>query len=183
MRTARTRTLAALAAGMMLAATACSSDVSDTATPDDDQVAVTEAEVEAEAEIGAEIDTESEAEIDGEAPDPTEPPTTEQPVSVAPPLVPNLAVIEQLTELAQAGEQPLLAWSAVEGADSYRLVVRDGAGDAYWAWSGTETEVFLGGGASRDGAGARVPDGGEWSIIARDTDGATIATSGWTPLT
>ncbi len=111
-----------------------------------------------------------------------EPPETTAPPTTAPPLVPSLEPITVVPTVADVGDQPTLEWSSVDGAAEYRVVVRDGDGAAYWAWSGPETSVVLGGGSSPEGAGARVPDGGEWSVIARDADAATIATSGWTPF-
>lgn len=112
-----------------------------------------------------------------------EPPETTVPPTTAPPLVPSLEPITVVPTVADVGDQPTLEWMSVDGAAEYRVVVRDGDAAAYWAWSGPETSVVLGGGTSPEGAGARVPDGGEWSVIARDAEGATIATSGWTPFT
>lgn len=97
--------------------------------------------------------------------------------------MPSLAPITVVPTVADVGDQPTLEWMDVDGAAEYRVAVRDGDGVASWAWSGPETSVVLGGGSSPDGAGARVPEGGAWSVIARDADAARFTTSGWTPFT
>ncbi len=89
-----------------------------------------------------------------------------------PPPFPELVV--QPTE---AGPRPLLAWDAVEGAANYQLVVLDADGTAYWAWSGTETSVFLGGMENQNAVGAWVFEPLTWVVAAEDADGATLAMS------
>lgn len=82
-----------------------------------------------------------------------------------------------VTEPTVAGPHPELAWSAVDGAASYDLIVLDGAGDPYWAWSGGATSVYLGGVENPDAIGAWVFDPLTWIVTARDSDGQPLAMS------
>ena len=97
---------------------------------------------------------------------------TEEAAAELPPPFPELVV--QPTE---PGPRPLLAWDAVEGAVNYQLVVLDADGTAYWAWSGTETSVFLGGMENPDAVGAWVFEPLTWVVAAEDPNGATLAMS------
>ncbi len=89
-----------------------------------------------------------------------------------PPPFPELVV--QPTE---PGPRPLLAWDTVEGAVDYELFVLDADGAAYWAWSGTETSVYLGGMENPDAVGAWVFEPLTWVVAAVDADGTTLAMS------
>lgn len=77
--------------------------------------------------------------------------------------------------------RPLLSWEPVDGAARYSLLVFDDAGDAYWAWEGTATQVHLGGGVDdplpdeAEGPTAEVAD--SWFVVAHDAGGAPIAAS------
>lgn len=82
-----------------------------------------------------------------------------------------------VTEPSVAGPHPELAWSAVDGAASYDLIVLDGAGDPYWAWSGEATSVYLGGVQNPDAVGAWVFEPLTWIVTARDSDGQPLAMS------
>ncbi len=91
----------------------------------------------------------------------------------------NGVEIEQLTDKLGGGPRPMLAWSPVEGSDSYTVVVYDAEGAPWWSWSGPGTEVVIGGvqtdteiGGPRAGAGVR------WIVMSFDADGNMIGTSG-----
>lgn len=81
------------------------------------------------------------------------------------------------TEPTIAGPHPELAWTAVEGAASYDLIVLDGAGDPYWAWAGEATSVYLGGVENADAVGAWTFEPLTWIVTARDSDGQPLAMS------
>lgn len=81
------------------------------------------------------------------------------------------------TEPTDPGPHPELVWSAVSGAASYDLIVLDGAGDPYWAWSGDSTSVYLGGVQNPDAAGAWVFEPLTWIVTARDGEGEPLAMS------
>lgn len=83
---------------------------------------------------------------------------------------------------AEAGVRPLLSWSAVDGAALYRVVVVDGDGAPYWAWSGSDTEVFVGGVDDATLPGAVVSEAMTWSVAALDADGLPLALSDPAPL-
>jgi hypothetical protein len=80
-------------------------------------------------------------------------------------------------EDAERGSNPMLSWAPVDGAVLYRVVVLDPNGDAYWAWSGTETSVPVGGNATPTLVGARVYDAMSWQVAAHGADGAPLAMS------
>lgn len=78
---------------------------------------------------------------------------------------------------AASGSNPVLAWDAVEGAVLYRLVVRDADGRPYWAWSGSDSSVAVGGSAEPTAVGARVFTDMTWQVSAHDASGLPIAVS------
>jgi hypothetical protein len=84
----------------------------------------------------------------------------------------------ELQPADEGGPHPTLAWDPVDDAATYWLVVRDGSGDAYWAWTGADTSVRLGGG---DRAGlnqtAALHEPMTWSVTAIDGSGNVIAFS------
>lgn len=88
----------------------------------------------------------------------------------------DIAVIESTTPTAGNGPTPTLAWSLIDDAANYTVLVADPDGAAWWAWEGTETEVVLGGVA--DGPGALVTrPGTTWTVIAFDAAGSVLAAS------
>ncbi len=88
----------------------------------------------------------------------------------------DILAIEPTTPTAGNGPTPTLAWSLVDGAANYTVLVADPDGAAWWAWEGTETEVVLGGVA--DGPGALVTrPGTTWTVIAFDAAGSVLAAS------
>ena len=132
-------------------------------------------EVSVPTESVAEPETTTAAETVPTPSDP--PPVRETPVTepVATDRVPRHPAIA--TTEAAPGSNPLLAWSPVDGATLYRVVVLDPNGDAYWAWSGTDTSVHLGGNATPTAVGARVFGEMTWQVSAFDADGAPLAIS------
>ena len=77
---------------------------------------------------------------------------------------------------ADVGSVPRFEWTAMEGADSYRLVVL-GPDGPIWAWEGPATSVNLGG-LSEDRPelmpGPVVVAGTSWSVAAFDSSGDVI---------
>ncbi len=87
------------------------------------------------------------------------------------------------TEPSEPGPHPQLAWAEVAGAATYDLIVLDAAGETYWAWSGTESSVHLGGVESPDAVGAWVFEPLTWIVTARDAEGEPLAMSAKADLT
>ncbi len=86
--------------------------------------------------------------------------------------------IEQLTPRSGVGHRPLLEWVSVPGAGSYEVTFFDEDGFLYWAWTGNETSVYLGGVAAPDGTpGPAALEGMSWAVVALDDTGAVIAQS------
>lgn len=78
----------------------------------------------------------------------------------------------------EGGSHPLLEWEPVSGATAYWIVVRDGSGEPYWAWSGSTTGVRFGGGESTDlNQTAALHEAMTWSVFGFDDAGALIALS------
>lgn len=89
---------------------------------------------------------------------------------------------EIVIEAAPAGPRPLLSWAAVDGAALYRVVVVDADGAPYWAWSGSETQVFVGGVDDPALPGAVVFESMTWTVVALDEDGLPLSISDVAPL-
>lgn len=76
------------------------------------------------------------------------------------------------------GPHPVLSWQPVDGAASYWLVLHDADGAPYWAWTGTETSVRVGGGDSPDlNQTAAIHNEITWSVAAFDEEENLIALS------
>jgi hypothetical protein len=91
-----------------------------------------------------------------------------------------VVAVEPTTE---TGSHPLMSWQPVDGATSYWLVVRDAGERPYWAWTGNDTSVRVGGGDNPDtNQTAVVHDAMTWSVAAFDGQGRLIAISPWTSL-
>jgi hypothetical protein len=91
-----------------------------------------------------------------------------------------VVVVEPTTE---TGSHPLMSWQPVDGATSYWLVVRDADERPYWAWTGNDTRVRVGGGDNPDtNQTAVVHEAMTWSVAAFDGQGRLIAISPWTSL-
>ena len=119
-----------------------------------------------------------------DAPTATESPTTEPPATEPPTTDPAVESYAQAAGLAtiellpvDAGEQPVLAWTPVDGAVSYRLVALTSDGSPYWAWSGEAAEVRFGGAPEAGGQTAIVFEPMTWRVIALDADGLPLAAS------
>ena len=111
------------------------------------------------------------AELDGETDTGTEADTEPQPETV-PPVFEIMA-----TEPTAPGPRPMLAWDSIDGATTYDLIVLDAEGTPYWAWSGEETGVHLGGVENPDAVGAWVFEPLTWIVTARDSEGEPLAMS------
>lgn len=87
-----------------------------------------------------------------------------------------------VTEPTEPGPRPLLAWEPVEGAAVYNVVVLGSDGDPYWAWSGTVTEVHVGGIDEPEALGAWVHEPMTWTVSAQAGGGEVLALSAAAPL-
>ena len=104
-------------------------------------------------------------------------PTTATP---APPAVVELLDVETvaLGAVPTGQRRPVLSWAPVAGAARYALVVRAGGGAPYWAWTGTDTTIRLGG--SGDGESVQLAllhEPMTWRVSAFDASGRLLAIS------
>jgi len=107
--------------------------------------------------------------------EPTEIPQGEPFVSV-----PGFESIELLTDITGVGEKPLFKWDAVTDAGRYQLIVFDEAGEPYWAWEGTKTQIYMGGTDEQppaDSSGPSIEAGYTWTVVAYNAEGKVIAAS------
>ena len=88
------------------------------------------------------------------------------------------------TPSSGGGSRPLLEWEPVTGADHYGVYLYAPGGDIYWAWTGRETSIHVGGEPQlREGApGPRVAEGMSWAVIAYDADLLPTAVSELRPI-
>lgn len=115
----------------------------------------------------------------------TTPPTVSAPstsvVTVsAEPLFPglDLAPISLVTPGSGEGPRPMLRWEPVDGAATYTVLVMDAGGERWWSWSGSETEVVLGGVDTQSDVGGPVAgDGVTWVVFAFDPDDVLVGVS------
>ena len=99
------------------------------------------------------------------------------------PLIDGVDVIVATTPAIVSSLRPSLVWEPVEGASRYELVVLDEAGKPYWYWSGTDSQVKLGGGDFSDfGLGPIIGVGYSWSVAAFGSDENLLAISGQIPI-
>lgn len=92
----------------------------------------------------------------------------------------GIGVIRVVTPIAGNGEHPLLSWEQVDGAARYALVLNRSNGEAYWAWSGPESEIYLGGSTEPppdDGAGPYLTEPVTMRVVAVDDAGVIVAAS------
>ncbi|MFT7607766.1 MAG: hypothetical protein ACI9MX_000822 [Candidatus Aldehydirespiratoraceae bacterium] len=108
--------------------------------------------------------------VDGEAEESTPPSTSRAPDPA--PLVAEILAVE-----AEPGPRPLLSWAPVAEAQRYTLVVLGLNGDPYWAWSGVDTSVAMGGITDPDVVGPWVHEPMTWTVAAIDATGLAIALS------
>lgn len=86
--------------------------------------------------------------------------------------------IEQLTPKSGGGARPMLSWTAIDGAESYTVVVYDAEGKAWWSWTGSGAEVVIGGVATdAEIGGPRASSGVRWVVMGFDADGNMAGTS------
>ena len=112
--------------------------------------------------------------------------TTEAPALVVDvdPLIAGVDEIVALTPSVVDRLRPELAWEPVGGAVEYYLVVLDEIGEPYWVWSGSTSEISVGGASfSERGNGPTIGVGYSWSVSAFDGDGQLIGISGSLPIT
>lgn len=143
---------------------------------------VSEEQVAEEEETAGEPDTTETdtTETDTTETDAAEPDTDDTADAAVPPIESPLDDIA--TDAAPAGARPLLSWTGVDGAVLYRVVVVDADGAPYWAWSGSETQVPVGGVEDPALPGAIVFESMTWSVAALDADGVPLAISDAAPL-
>ena len=99
--------------------------------------------------------------------------------------VPGVGDIKLLTDVNGAGEKPLFKWEAVTGAARYHLILYDEAGEPYWAWEGTSTQIYIGGVTfepAADSSGPSIEAGYSWAVVAYDADGNALAASNIKPI-
>lgn len=93
---------------------------------------------------------------------------------------PGVANIELLTDVKGTGTKPLLRWGEVTGASRYQLTVFDETGEPYWAWEGTQTQIYMGGTETKppdDSSGPSIDSGYTWIVVAYGFDGKILAAS------
>lgn len=95
----------------------------------------------------------------------------------------GLSEVVLLTAEQDVGPRPEFRWEPVDGADRYDLVLVTEQGEGYWAWSGTDTSVHLGGEPRlRDEApGPRLTGPMTWSVVAY-TAGEPVGVSAFRPV-
>lgn len=83
-----------------------------------------------------------------------------------------------LQPVEEGGPHPTLAWDPVDNAATYWVAVQDGSGRIYWAWTGAETQVRVGGGDRPElNQTAALHEPMTWSVTAVDDVGSIIAFS------
>lgn len=93
---------------------------------------------------------------------------------------PGLTTVKLLTDIEAVGGKPLFQWEAIPAADRYQLIVFDEAGDPYWAWEGTQAQIYMGGTQSQppaDSLGPSIGSGYTWAVVAYGSDGRLLAAS------
>lgn len=180
------RRLVAAAAALLLVA-GCASGDDDTAT-DGDTTTIADTAADDSPDDTSAVTTPADTDSTAATTEPASPATTAptattQPVATTEPPEPFYGdfevVIAQHTPESGGGLRPRLIWDAVDGADHYAVYLYAPSGEAYWAWRGRETEVFVGGATQlADGSpGPSVSDGMSWAVVAYDADLLPVAAS------
>lgn len=81
------------------------------------------------------------------------------------------------TDATEAGPRPLLAWTPVDGAAVYQVVVLGADGEPFWAWSGAETSINVGGSDEPMAIGAWVHEPMTWTVSALGSQGEVLGLS------
>ncbi len=90
----------------------------------------------------------------------------------------GIATITMTTPSSGNGEHPLLSWEPIEPAVRYALTVTASDGQAYWAWTGSEHEVWLGGSTEEppaDSGGPYLTEPMTVRVVAVDSADVIIA--------
>ncbi len=78
----------------------------------------------------------------------------------------------------ETGPHPTLTWDTVDGAALFLLAIIDGNGSPYWAWTGTETSVRVGGGNTAElNQTATLHEPMKATIAAVSSEGRLVAIS------
>lgn len=99
--------------------------------------------------------------------------------------IPGVSDITLLTEVKGAGEKPLLQWEPVAVAVRYQIIVYDEAGQPYWAWEGSTSQIYLGGTESQphpESNGPSIEARYSWVVVAYDVSGNVSAASPIRPI-
>lgn len=76
------------------------------------------------------------------------------------------------------GPRPTLNWDEIPDASSYTVLVLDSEGRPWWSWSGSSTQVVLGGIDSDLAIGGPTASAGAtWIVFAFGSDDAVIGAS------
>jgi len=91
-----------------------------------------------------------------------------------------VAAITVTTPVSGNGEHPLLAWAPVDSATLYTVTLHRLDGEPYWAWTGAESQIWLGGFAEApqpDVDGPFLAEPMTVRVVAFDAQAAIIAAS------
>ncbi len=118
---------------------------------------------------------------------PAEPTTDNAPVDAAPELpageldgVAGVSPISVTTPVTGNGAKPLLAWEPVDGAVDYVVILQTADGNGYWAWTGADNQVWLGGSETEPAPDTEGPILFEpmlLSVYASSADGTAVGAS------
>ena len=84
---------------------------------------------------------------------------------------------EITTDATESGPRPLLSWAPVDGADLYQVVLLGTDGEPFWAWSGSETSINVGGSNEPMAIGAWVHEPMTWTVSALGAQGEVLGLS------
>lgn len=114
-------------------------------------------------------------------PEPTPPPPPAPTATPAPTLLitaDGVEEIELLTEVEGNDAYALLEWVGLDAVSEYTVTVFTADGRPWWAWSGPETSVPLGGLRTEvDLGGPQAGPGVTWFVVGRDGDGRIVGVS------
>ncbi len=132
-------------------------------------------------------ETQARSDTSAESPATTTATTTETVATAADELaeVSGVATIQVTTPESANGEFPRLAWSPADGVALYALTLTASDGQTYWAWSGPETEIYLGGlpeAPPTDASGPYLYEPMTLRVVGVDAAGEIIAASGPTSI-